>query len=154
MKKIIKLTETDINNLVSKIIKEENNSNDEWAICTKSLGYKDKFGKLKIHPENEEKFKQCKEKVKKNLKENRIDEVGGYDSIELSNFHGDSTMDLIRNVIMSIVDSGEYLNKLKMDIIDDKFSSDTKQFINQLSLIVNKYSKSWVETEKKRQSHN
>jgi hypothetical protein len=49
--------------------------NSEWAICTKSVGYKHpKSGKYRIHPEKQDEFERCKRKVKKKLKEESIDE--------------------------------------------------------------------------------
>jgi hypothetical protein len=49
--------------------------NSEWAICTKSVGYKHpKTGKYRIHPKKQDEFESCKRKVKKKLKEESISE--------------------------------------------------------------------------------
>lgn len=161
-KRVIRLTESDIERLVTKIIKEEGNDtaisgsdlgqkDNEWAICTKSVGYKTKSGKYKIHPDKQDEFERCKKKVKKQFTESKLNEIGGYDSPELGRSHGQSTMESIRDTYEVIVDSVEHLNSLKYDILDDRLSRATKKLLSVVGPALNEYSRVWIDAEKRRQ---
>jgi len=88
--------------------------------------------------------------VKKIIKEEKLDEVGGYDSFELGSSHSKSTMESIRDAYEVMVDTVEHLNSLKLDILDDKLSMATKRLVGRLSSSLEEYSKYWTEAEKRR----
>lgn len=88
--------------------------------------------------------------VKRVIKEEKLDEVGGYDSFELGSSHSKSTMESIRDAYEVMTDTVEHLNSLKLDILDDKLSMATKRLVDKLGLALQEYSKYWTEAEKRR----
>jgi hypothetical protein len=104
-KRVIKLNETDIENLVKKIIKEE-----------------------------------------------QLDEIGGYDSPELGASHGQSTMEDILQTFTTISDSFSHLNDMRFDILDDKLSKETQIMLKSVQPILERYGKAWTSAEKRRLS--
>jgi len=103
MKKVIKLNESDIEKLVSKIIKEE-----------------------------------------------KLEEVGGYDTPELSSSHGKSTMDDIRSSYEVMADVVDHLGSMKFDILDNELNREMKRFLDVVQPALEKMGMSWTRAEKKR----
>jgi len=88
--------------------------------------------------------------VKKIIKEEQLDEVGGYDSPELGAFHSQSTMESIRDAYEVMVDTVEHLNSLKLDILDDNLAEATKKLISRIEPALSMYGRAWVDAEKRR----
>ncbi len=104
-KKVIKLTESDIENLVEKIIKEE-----------------------------------------------QLDEIGGYDSPELGNLHSKSTMEAVLQTFTTISDNFSKLNNMGNDILDDKLAKETRILLKRVQPLMERYGKAWTSAEKRRLS--
>jgi hypothetical protein len=102
-KKVIRLTESDIENLVKRIIKEE-----------------------------------------------QLDEIGGYDSAEIGSFHSKSTMEAIQETFTNISDNFSKLNNMGNDILDDKLARETRILLKNVQPLMERYGKAWASAEKRR----
>ena len=88
--------------------------------------------------------------VKKIIKENTINEVGGYDSGEIANSHSESTMWDIKETYEVMADALDHISELKLDIVDTNLSRATRQFVNSIQPIMNRYAQAWTDAEKRR----
>ncbi len=90
--------------------------------------------------------------VKKIIKEEQLDEIGGYDSPELGSAHGKSTMEEILRIFTNVSDGFSKLNTMQFDILDDKLSKETKIMLKNIQPILERYGKAWTSAEKRRLS--
>lgn len=88
--------------------------------------------------------------VKKIIKEEQLDEIGGYDSPELGNLHSKSTMEAILETFTDISDNFSKLNNMGNDILDDKLASETRILLKNVQPLLERYGKAWTQAEKRR----
>jgi hypothetical protein len=88
--------------------------------------------------------------VKKIIKEEQLDEVGGYDSIELGDQHSKKTMETLLETFTNISNSFTNLNKLRFDILDDELFKETATLLKDIQPILNRYGDAWTSAEKRR----
>lgn len=123
-----------------------------WAICTKSVG--DKIGNTERSEwtkDQKERYEKCVKDVKKKspIKENRINEYGGYDDPSMYAKHAGSYMGEVKNAYNDIASVLNSLNELKAEILDDTLRKEVESFLTQLRTPLNRLAKAYIETEKK-----
>lgn len=142
-------------NKINRLIWEAKKSGkpvNPWAICTKSVG--DKIGDTKRTDwtkDQKERYEKCVKDVKKKspIKENRINEYGGYDDPGMYAKHAGSYMGEVKNAYNTIAGILNDLNDLKVEILDDTLRREVESFLTQLQAPLSGLAKSYVEAEKK-----
>jgi len=157
-KKVIRLTESDIEKLVKKIITEKSVSQDQQQAAGIALSAKrGEIPVSELRGSAKEMYDSMTEKELKDFASTKhkglpvkVDEAGGYDSFELGSSHSQSTMESIRDAYEVMSDTVEHLNTLKLDILDDKLSMATRRLVFKVGEALDEYSKYWTEAEKRR----
>tara|TARA_R110002126_G_scaffold240559_1_gene384176 strand:+ start:104 stop:427 length:324 start_codon:yes stop_codon:yes gene_type:complete len=88
--------------------------------------------------------------VKRIIKEEQLDEIGGYDSPELGAAHSKSTMEAILETFTHISDDFTKLNNMGNDILDDKLARETRILLKNVQPLMERYGKAWTLAEKAR----
>ena len=157
-KKVVRLTESDIEKLVKKIITEKSVSQDQQQAAGIALSAKRGETPVReLRGSAKEMYDSMTEKQLEDFASTKhkglpvkVDEAGGYDSFELGSSHSQSTMESIRDAYEVMSDTVEHLNTLKLDILDDKLSMATRRLVFKVGEALNEYSKYWTEAEKRR----
>ena len=96
--------------------------------------------------------KDIEKLVKKIIKEEQLDETGGYDTPELGAEHGKNTMSTILEVFTEIGEGFNELNTFKFDILDDELAKETATLLRRVKPLLDRYGKAWTMAEKRRLS--
>lgn len=111
-----------------------------WAICTSSVGREDKS-----------KYEKCVMDVKKKspIKENRINEYGGYDDANMYSKHAGGYMQELKQSYNDISSVLNHLDKLSHEVFDDKMRTELDSFLKSMVEPLNKLKSVVIDTEKK-----
>ena len=111
-----------------------------WAICTTSVGRKDK-----------DKYERCIMDVKKKspIKENKLNEIGGYDDPNMFAKHAGSYLDEVKETYNTMSQTLNNLDKLSREVLDDTLRRELESFLKSMVDPFNKLAKSVVNFEKK-----
>ena len=90
--------------------------------------------------------------VKKIIKEEQLDEVGGYDSTELGTYHSKITMETVLQTFRTIYDNFSKLKNIGGDILDDKLAKETRLLLKRVQPLMERYGKAYTDAEKRRLS--
>jgi hypothetical protein len=124
-----------------------------WAVCTASIG--EKIGSTERSDwtkSQKEKYERCVLDVKKkqNIKENTINEVGGYDDPSMFAMHAGGQAGHLKGSYNALSEILNHLNKIgSEEVIDDDLKMDIDDFLSQIEGPMKKLSKTIINFEKK-----
>lgn len=111
-----------------------------WAVCTSSVGREDKA-----------KYERCVKDVKKKspIKEDRINEVGGYDDPNIYAKHAGGYMGNVKGNYNVIVGALKSIENVYSDILDDSFRKQVEDFLKSMDNPLTQLRKSLIDVEKR-----
>lgn len=115
-----------------------------WAVCTSSVGRKDKA-----------KYERCVMDVKKKspIKEDRINEYGGYDDPSMYAKHAGSYMQNLKDGYNAMATVLNHFDKLSGEVLDDTLRKEIESFLKTVHNPLDRLGKSIVATEKRNLGH-
>lgn len=115
-----------------------------WAVCTTSVGREDKA-----------KYERCVKDVKKKspIKEDKINEVGGYDDPSMYAKHAGAYFEEIKNGYNVMATVLNRLNGLSNEVLDDTLRKELESFLKSVEGPMKKLAKAAVDSEKKQLPH-
>jgi hypothetical protein len=129
---------------IDKIIleaKKKGKKVNPWAVCTSSMG--EKIGtteRSEWSKSDKEKYERCVLDVKKkqNIKEDKINEIGGYDDSEIYARHAGSYMGLLKSNYNNIAESLSNLDTISKEVLDDRLRESIMVFLNSMEIPLKK----------------
>lgn len=132
--------------------KKKGKAVNPWAVCTKSVG--DKIGtteRSEWTKAQKERYERCVKDVKKKspIKEDYINEYGGYDDPSMFATHAGGYMGTIKHHYNTIVSSLNELNDLSPEVLDDQLRVALETFLTKMEGSVRNLGKEAIEAEKR-----
>jgi len=141
-------------NFVDRVIleaKKKGKKVNPWAVCTASVG--GKIGDTERSDWTEaqkERYEKCVKDVKKKspIKENKINEYGGYDDPNMYAKHAGGYMGIIKGSYNDIVTTLNELNGLLPEVLDDKLRNTLEKFLNSMTKPITELKDAAIQAEK------
>lgn len=124
-----------------------------WAVCTASVGGKIGSTERSEWSKNQKaKYERCVKDVKKkqNIKENFINEVGGYDDPSMFAKYAGGQLGQLKSIYNTLTEILNHLNKMRSEaVIDEELQIELDNFLYEVEEPMKDFGKGITNFEKK-----